>query len=75
MEETRKMEENVAIAITPDHGTPCDIRTHVHDPVPFLICHPGGKPDDVMRYDEISTDSGSFGTIRGDAFIRVLFNR
>ena len=75
MEETEKMEEDVAIGITPDHGTPCDIRTHVHDPVPFLIYLPGEEPDDVMRYDEISTDSGSLGTIRGDAFIRALLKR
>ncbi len=75
MEETEKMEEDVAIGITPDHGTPCDLRTHVHDPVPFLIYIPGNKPDDVMLYDEISTDSGSLGIIRGDAFMRILLNR
>ena len=75
MEETEKMEEDVAIGITPDHGTPCDLRTHVHDPVPFLIYLPGNKPDDVMLYDEVSTDSGSLGIIRGDAFMRILLNR
>jgi len=73
--ETEKMKEDVAIAITPDHGTPCDVRTHVHDPVPFLIYHPGENPDDIRNYDETSTESGSYGTIRGDTFIRALFNR
>jgi 2,3-bisphosphoglycerate-independent phosphoglycerate mutase len=72
MEQTSCMPEDVAIAITPDHGTPCDVRTHVHDPVPFLIYHPGEKPDDVLRYDEVSTESGSYGTIEGDTFIRSL---
>ena len=75
MEETEKMEEEVAIGITPDHGTPCDIRTHVHDPVPFLIYSPGESPDKVIRYDEFSTDSGSLGTITGDTFIRTLLGR
>lgn len=72
VEQTSRMREDVAIAITPDHGTPCDVRTHVHDPVPFLIFHPGEKPDDISLYDEISTESGSYGTIEGDRFIRLL---
>ncbi len=75
MEETAKMKEDVAIGITPDHGTPCDIRTHVHDPVPFLIYRPGDKADNVTCYDEVSTEGGSYGIIKGDAFIRALLNR
>ncbi len=72
MEQTSGMLEEVAIAITPDHGTPCDVRTHVHDPVPFLIYHPGEEPDDVTQYDESSTESGSYGTIKGARFIKEL---
>lgn len=75
IEETEKMKEDVSIAITPDHGTPCDVRTHVHDPVPFLIYRPGEKSDEVTRYDETSTESGSYGIIEGNTFIRALFNR
>ena len=74
-EETGKMEEDVAIGITPDHGTPCEVRTHVHDPVPFLIYRPGEKPDDVTGYDEVSTEKGSMGTIEGDTFINTLLGR
>ena len=72
VEQTSVMTEDVAIAITPDHGTPCDVRTHVHDPVPFLIYHPGETPDDVTHYDEIHTESGSYGTIEGDTFMKSL---
>ena len=75
VEETEKMEEGVAIGITPDHGTPCDIRTHVHDPVPFLIYRPGNDADEVTCYDEQSTDRGSLGLIKGDTFIRTLLGR
>lgn len=74
IEETAKMEEAVAIGITPDHGTPCEIRTHVHDPVPFLIYRPGDQADDIISYDETSTENGSYGLIKGDAFIRNLLN-
>jgi 2,3-bisphosphoglycerate-independent phosphoglycerate mutase len=71
-EETAKMDEPVAIAITPDHGTPCAVRTHVHDPVPFLIYNPLLEPDAVTRYDEESAKRGSFGTIIGDRFMKAL---
>ncbi len=71
-EETAKMTEPVAIAVTPDHGTPCAVRTHVHDPVPFLIYNPLLEPDAVTRYDEESTKRGSFGTIVGDQFMKAL---
>jgi len=72
--ETEKMNEDVSIAITPDHGTPCDVRTHVHDPVPFIIYHPHEEPDSVTKYDEFSAEQGSYGTVRNGQFIRALLN-
>ena len=35
LEETEKMEDEVAIAILPDHPTPCALKTHTRKPVPF----------------------------------------
>jgi len=75
IEETAKMEEPVSIGITPDHGTPCEIRTHVHDPVPFAIYIPGNKGDSVLTYNEKSTEKGSLGLIKGNTFIKTLLNR
>ena len=72
VEETKKMEEPVAIAILPDHPTPCKIKTHVHDPVPFMIYKPGTPGDAVSRYDEESVKDGSYGVIEGDGFIKAL---
>ena len=72
VEETKKMQEPVAIAILPDHPTPCDLRTHVHDPVPFMIYHPGADPDTVLTYDEESVKQGHYGLLKGDGFIRAL---
>jgi 2,3-bisphosphoglycerate-independent phosphoglycerate mutase len=74
MEETEKMEEDVVIAITPDHATPCALRTHTHDPVPFIIYHPGQEPDEVERYDEESAKEGGYGLIKGDGFIKSLLD-
>ncbi len=72
VEQTTAMDEPVAIAILPDHPTPCDLRTHTHDPVPFMIYHPNVKGDAVMEYNENSVESGSYGLLEGDEFIRHL---
>jgi len=74
LEETEKMEEPVTIAITPDHATPCELKTHTHDPVPFVIYHPGIPGDSVVAYDEVSADKGAFGLIKGDQFIKLLLD-
>ncbi|OPZ99514.1 MAG: cofactor-independent phosphoglycerate mutase [Bacteroidetes bacterium ADurb.Bin408] len=72
VEETAKMNEDVAIALLPDHPTPCAIRTHTHDAVPFMIYHPGCKPDGITEYNEFSVENGSFGTLKGDEFVKAL---
>lgn len=70
--ETAKMDEPVAIAVLPDHPTPCATTVHTKDPVPFLIYKPGEKPDEVTTYDEFSVEKGSYGLLRGDGFMRAL---
>lgn len=71
-EEVSKWDEPVAIAILPDHPTPCRIKTHVADAVPFLIYKPDGEADAVELYDEDSAKKGSLGTLTGDEFMRAL---
>ena len=66
--------EDVAVALLPDHPTPCDIRTHTSDPVPFVIWRPGIKPDDVTQYSESACRAGSYGSLTGDAFIREFLS-
>lgn len=73
-EEVSKWDEPVAIAILPDHPTPCRIKTHVGDAVPFLIYKPEGEADAVERYDEDSAKKGSLGTLTGDEFMRALLS-
>ncbi len=70
LEETRKMDEDVAIAVLPDHPTPCALKTHTREPVPFLIYKPGILADEVEVYDEFSVKNGSFGLLKGDEFIK-----
>lgn len=68
-EEVKNWNEPVAIAVLPDHPTPCELRTHTAEPVPFLIYYPGIEPDSVQCYDEISCREGAYGTLEKDEFM------
>lgn len=73
-EELQKWDEPVAIAVLPDHPTPCSIRTHTNAPVPFLIYKPGQEPDSVTCFDEFSVLNGKYGILEKDQFIKELLS-
>ncbi len=75
LEQTSTMVEDVALALLPDHPTPCALRTHTHDPVPFIIYRPGDDPDDVTKYDEESVKKGFFGLLHGNEFMRSFLGK
>ena len=66
------MKEPLAIALLPDHATPCAVRTHTRDAVPFLIQRPGDKADAISEFNEETCRRGSYGLLHGDEFIRTL---
>ncbi len=68
-EEVSTWDEPVCIAVLPDHPTPVEIRTHVKEPVPFLVHYPGIQPDGVEKYDEVSCVSGGYGLLRLQEFM------
>ena len=73
-EEIINWEEPVTIAILPDHPTPCAIRTHTSDPIPFLIWHKDIEPDSVQAYDEFAARNGGYGLLHSNQFMKTLFN-
>ncbi len=75
LKETQKMDEEIAIAILPDHPTPCALKTHTRKPVPFIIYKPGNQPDEVEVYDEFSVGKGAFGILKGDEFIKTFLGK
>ena len=72
IDEVAKMDEPVTIALLPDHPTPCHLRTHTRDAVPFFIVKPGMKPDEVTEYNEDAAQNGGFGRIYGTEFMQTL---
>ncbi len=71
-DEVSTWDDPVCIAVLPDHPTPVEIRTHVKEPVPFLIYYPGIEPDDVDKYDEVSCVSGSYGLLQLQDFMHTF---
>ena len=81
LREIETWQEPVRIAILPDHPTPCRIRTHSMDPVPFAIWQSkpsrDGEPativaDTVQQYDEESAKQGALKLMKEDEFIKYF---
>lgn len=73
-EAVRRSAEPVAIAVLPDHPTPCEHRTHTADAVPFVICKPWIEPDGVDCYDEFSCRDGLYGLLSGAEFMNEFLS-
>ena len=71
-QEVSNWNEDVCIAVLPDHLTPVEMRIHVGQPVPFLIWHRGITPDSVQQYNEVSCVSGSYGMLHLEEFMRTF---
>ena len=68
-EAVKDWDEPVAIAVLPDHPTPCELRTHTAEPVPFLIYYPGIEPDGVQTFDEMACKEGIYGVMKENEFM------
>lgn len=69
MEAADTLDEPLSIAVLPDHPTPCRLRTHTSDAVPFIIYHPGETPDSVTSYSERAAADGLYGLMKSTDFI------
>ncbi|MFV0365268.1 MAG: cofactor-independent phosphoglycerate mutase [Mangrovibacterium sp.] len=74
VEQCEAMDEPVAIAVLPDHPTPCATTVHTRVPVPFLIYKPAVPPDAVESYDEFTVAQGSYGLLQGDEFMKEFLD-
>ena len=73
-EAVKDWDEPVAIAVLPDHPTPCELRTHTAEPIPFLIYYPGIEPDNVSTYDEVACQKGEYGLLDKDEFMNIFMD-
>lgn len=73
-EAVKDWDEPVAIAVLPDHPTPCELRTHTAEPIPFLIYYSGIEPDNVSTYDEVACQKGEYGLLDKDEFMNLFMD-
>lgn len=66
--------DDLVVAVTGDHSTPCKLGDHTGDPVPILIRGSPVRPDRVKRFDEVSCASGGLGRIRGVDVLPILLD-
>lgn len=71
-ESTKDWEEPVTIAVLPDHFTPCEIRTHTTEAVPFLIYHKGIVADKVDKFSEVDCAMGGYGVLKANEFMNIF---
>lgn len=71
----KDFDEDVAVAVLPDHPTPCRIRTHTSEAVPFVIWRRDVEPDGVDKYSEAHAAEGGYGYMKGDEFIKEFLRK
>ncbi len=67
-----KHQRDVAVAFLPDHPTPCRLKTHTRQPIPFMVYRPDMVPDEVTEYNETTALQGSAGHLAGTEFLSFL---
>lgn len=75
---TEKMEAAGAdfrMLVLPDHPTPVAIRTHVSDPVPYMLYDSTEKQDKKWNYNEKDATAGGIYIAEGHTIINHLFEK
>ncbi len=66
--------EEFRMLICPDHPTPLSVRTHVADPVPYMLYSSRGEfRSDSTSYDEVSAKHTGFFVAQGWDLMKKLF--
>ena len=63
--------KDIALCITGDHSTPCELRAHSSDLIPVLLYVPG-ELGDCMRFGETFAAKGSLGKFSSNRLFNVL---
>ena len=64
--------EDTVIAVTADHSTPCEMKAHSADPVPFLLYDASQGGDKLATFGEAQSKRGSLGELKGSQIMPLL---
>jgi 2,3-bisphosphoglycerate-independent phosphoglycerate mutase len=75
MEAEKEFNNELVIAVLPDHPTPCKIRTHSNEPVPFAIYNPQNEIRLNRKFSEKTGKDGEYGLIKdGEEFMHLFLS-
>jgi 2,3-bisphosphoglycerate-independent phosphoglycerate mutase len=60
------------VLVLPDHPTPLEIRTHVAEPVPFILWGPGFVPNGAVAYTEKEARATGFAVAPGHRLLPLF---
>lgn len=63
--------EEFCLAVLPDHFTPLIIKTHVGDPVPYIVYHSANPKKSGLKYTETEAEKGLYLS-NGRAIIQMM---
>lgn len=59
------------LIVSSDHATPCVLKGHSDDPVPFILTSSDPKHEKICRFTERDCSRGSYGTIEGSTLLSL----
>ena len=67
--------ENFRMLVLPDHPTPVAIRTHISDPVPYMLYDSTDKQEHIWFYNEKDAEASGNYIAEGHTIINRLFEK
>jgi 2,3-bisphosphoglycerate-independent phosphoglycerate mutase len=66
--------EGVRLLVMPDHPTPLEIKTHVHDPVPFVLWGPGFAANGAEAFTEAEARATGLAVAPGHLLMSLFLD-
>jgi 2,3-bisphosphoglycerate-independent phosphoglycerate mutase len=68
------LRERVRLLVLPDHPTPVELKTHVADPVPFVMWGPGLAANGAEAFSETEARATGFAVAPGHLLMSRLLS-
>jgi 2,3-bisphosphoglycerate-independent phosphoglycerate mutase len=67
--------DDIALLVLPDHPTPLEIKTHVPEPVPFVLWGPGFAANGAKAFSEAEARATGFAVAPGHRLLSLFLGR
>lgn len=70
-----KKYDDFRVLVMPDHFTPLSMKTHIADPVPFVMCGKGVMSENMDRFTEEEAKKGSYKSVKGHELLDMFIEK